>query len=83
MNTQINATQMKQGDVISFYGAEFILGEVKSRNVGTEEEVYWARGVCINPPVDMLNDYYFYDPLTKEYAWQFQGNSYRTMIKAN
>ena len=83
MNTQINAAQMKQGDVISFYGAEFTLGEVKSKNVGTEEEVYWAKGVCNNPPENMLNDFYFYDKNTGKYTWQFQGNSYRTMIKTN
>jgi len=83
MTTQINATQMQQGDVISFYGAEFILGEVKSCNVGTKEEVYWAKGVCLNPPTEMLNDYYFYDAATGEYAWQFQGNANRQLTKLN
>lgn len=83
MQTQINATQMQQGDVISFYGAEFTLGEVHSVHVGTEEEVYWAKGVTTNPPAEMLNDTYFFDAMTGEYSWQFQGNARRTLTKVN
>lgn len=81
MQVEINATEMQQGDVISFYGALFTLGEVHSCDVGTSEQVYWAKGICTNPPVEMLNDYYFYDNLTGEYSWQFQGNERRTLTK--
>jgi hypothetical protein len=81
MTIQINATQMKQGDVISFYGSEFTLGEVHSRYVGTDEEVYWAKGICTKPSENMINDPYFFNAITGEYAWQFQGNSNRNLTK--
>jgi hypothetical protein len=81
--TQINATEMQQGDIISFNGAEFILGEVKNSGVGTDKEVYWAIGVCNNPTKSMLNDSYFYNFKTKQCEWQFQGNAKRKLIKVN
>jgi hypothetical protein len=83
MTTQINATQMKQGDLISFYGAEFILDEVKSTGIGTKDEVYWAKGICLSPSESMMNDTYFYDAITGECSWVFQGNANRKLIKLN
>ena len=80
---QINATQMQQGDIISFDGAEFILGEVKSEGVGTQEEVYWAIGVCNNPTESMLNNNCFYNFKTKQCEWQFQGNAKAKLFKVN
>jgi hypothetical protein len=81
MKQLINASEMKQGDVISFYGSEFTLGEVYSRYVGTNEEVYWSKGICTNPQKDMINDPYFFNAITGEYAWQFQGNSNAKLTK--
>jgi len=83
MTKLINITEMKQGDVIGFYGAEFTLGEVQSKYLGTSEEVYWAIGTCENPSDEMLNNYYFYNPMTKAYTWQFQGNSNVSLTKVN
>ncbi len=79
----MKATEMQQGDIISFYGAEFVLGEVKSRDVGTEEEVYWARGVCKNPSQQMIDAGAYFTDDGINYAWQFQGNSKRTLNKVN
>ena len=36
MKTLIKANQMQAGDVIEFQGAEFILGEVKSLDINTD-----------------------------------------------
>ena len=83
MTTQINATQMQQGDVISFYGAEFTLCEVKSRNVGTEEEVFWAKGVCKKPSQQMIDAGAYFTDDRINYQWQFQGNANRTLTKVN
>ena len=85
METTINATQMKQGDVIRFYGAEFVIGEVYSRNVGTKDEVYWATGTTKTPSKAMLSvpSRYFPKNEAGEYTWGFQGNSFAHLTKVN
>jgi flavin-dependent dehydrogenase len=75
---RINATEMQQGDVISFYGGEFVLGHVSSK-----DGVYWATGVCKVPSDSMISSsaYFPFDPTLGGYTWQFQGNDQRYLFK--
>jgi hypothetical protein len=82
MKNQINATQMKQGDVISFYGAEFTLGEV-FKSKCHDDDTYYAKGICTKLSAQILNNNYFYNAITGEYSWTFQGNKLATLIKVN
>jgi hypothetical protein len=81
--TQINATQMKQGDIIQFYGATFELGEVVGKVDRDADLVCAATGICINPSEAMVNNPYFYNALTGVYSWRFQGNKNATLVKVN
>lgn len=73
----INASQMKQGDIIQFYGAEFTLGEVFNR-----DGVYWSEGKSSNPSDAMLSaPYYFPKDDNGLYIWKFQGNELRQLTK--
>ncbi|MEY2630752.1 MAG: hypothetical protein RLZZ469_1649 [Bacteroidota bacterium] len=76
---QINATQMKEGDLIVFYGGVFKLGEVNSR-----DGVYRSIGICKEPSESMSkasNYFYFYDGLMNEWLWVFQGNENRMLSR--
>jgi len=73
----MKATEMKQGDVIRFYGADFILGEVFNR-----EGVYWSEGKTLKPSEAMLSaPYYFPKDDNGLYCWKFQGNKLRELTK--
>jgi len=69
---RIDSSQFAEGMIIHFYGARFILSNVKvhyhadsitRRNYNMERPVYTALGVCIENP----------ERIGKE--WRFQGNS--------
>lgn len=79
LKKQINASQMREGDVIFFEGAEFVLGEVNVSHYDNQLPVYYALGVCNDPSETMINNPYFYNAVTGRYTWVFQGNKRRML----
>jgi len=83
MENLIGANEMQAGDTIRFYGADFVLGEVTRWTGDDGLEVCRAKGVTENPSDVMLGDCYFYDNMTKQYRWTFQGNKFATLNRVS